>query len=108
MWGAAGIENKEAVSFGSPWGTVYFTTKQYHFVCGLFLPDGRWGLAKKPKACSIHFTAEFTFQQNNSRMNHCTHRLLVMPGLKPIFKALFYFVFKAKFAEIYVEISYSS
>lgn len=62
---------------------------------------------RNPKARSIHFTPKFTLQRNNSRMNHCVHRLLVMPGLNPIFRALFYFVFEAESAEIYVEISCS-
>ncbi|XP_047687803.1 uncharacterized protein LOC125151220 [Prionailurus viverrinus] len=97
----------KAVNFSSL-GIIFYSSSYPEFSKEFPTHDGRRDLAKNPKACSIHFTAEFTFQQNNSRMNHCTHRLLVMPGLKPIFKALFYFVFKAKFAEIYVEISYSS
>ena len=40
-------------------------------------------------------------------MNCCVHTLLVIPGLKPIFEAPSYFVFKAEFAEVYGEISYS-
>lgn len=62
---------------------------------------------RNPKARSVHFTPKFTLQQNDSRMNHCAHGLLVMPGLNPIFRALFCFVFKAESAEIYVEISCS-
>lgn len=105
--GARDLQNKGPVLLESPWGTVDFTTNQYHFARGILPRDHRCDLARSPDARSIHFATEFTFQQNDGRMNHCMHRLLAMPGLNPALKALFCLTFKAEFAQIYVERPYS-